>query len=155
MKNKIFKILKIINFKMEKQTYTIFSGDGQYLQISKNAIIYSTFLRGMLEENIYDGGNIILQNLSGKSLKYAIEFCEHRALYPEESYKNTDDAFEITNEWDNLFLAKISKENIFELYSKTSNFLEIKELFNILAQHIADLLSGRTEQEMQKMLEKY
>jgi len=106
-----------------------------------------------LGDNEEDGGEqetIPLPNVNGSILKKVIQWCQYHKDDPlpleedDNKEKRTDDI----PSWDQEFL-KVDQGTLFELIL-AANYLEIKGLLDVTCKTVANMIKGKTPEDIRK-----
>ncbi|XP_051205374.1 SKP1-like protein 1 [Lolium perenne] len=136
-----------------KKMIMLKSSDGEEFKVEEAVVMESQTIRHMIEDKCADNG-ILLPNVNSKILSKVIEYCNKHAqaakpvadgaadgasaLSPAEDLKN----------WDAEFI-KVDHATLFDL-SLAANYLDIKELLHLTCQTIADMIKGKTPEEIRR-----
>ena len=150
------KYQNIINISLED--YIIFasnikliSEENEIFFIDKKAAKKSQLLKDCMDDD-EDFKELNLINVNSKYLKLIIEFLEHykdsEPIIPE---KPLNDRFEkLVDEWTKNFFSKLNLNDIFEII-ENSNFMNIQCLLELGTAFIADLMKGKTPEEIKNL----
>ncbi|ESK89871.1 scf complex subunit skp1 [Moniliophthora roreri MCA 2997] len=98
---------------------------------------------------------IPLPNVSSSILKKVLEYCEHHRGEPlpaADSDQSQDDTRKRTtdiSEWDQKFIT-VDQEMLFEIIL-AANYLDIKSLLDIGCKTVANMIKGKTPEEIRKL----
>jgi len=132
------------------------SNDGENFEVNKDVIKLSNTIKTMLEDlgdNEEEGGEqeiIPLQNVNGSILKKVLQWCQYHKDDPppleedDNKEKRTDDI----PSWDQEFL-KVDQGTLFELIL-AANYLDIKGLLDVTCKTVANMIKGKTPEEIRK-----
>jgi len=128
-------------------TVALSSSDGQEFQVPKQVAKMSMTLKNMLEDLGEDVETIPIPNVTGKILDKVIQYCNHHvndkpAKEPDE--KRTDDM----SPWDANF-CKVDQATLFEMIL-AANYLDIKPLLDVTCKTVANMIKGKTPEEIRK-----
>jgi len=92
---------------------------------------------------------IPLHNVSSKILKKVVEYCTHHVQHPtpksdSKDEKKTDDIIP----WDKEFCT-VDQATLFELIL-AANYLDIKPLLDLTCKTVANMIKGKTPEEIRK-----
>ncbi|CAI0547370.1 unnamed protein product [Linum tenue] len=93
----------------------------------------------MIEDDCADNG-IPLPNVTAKILAMVIEYCKKHHDSPKHEAMKT---------WDKKFV-KVDQDTLFDLIL-AANYLNIKELLDLTCKTVADMMSGKTPEEIRKI----
>ena len=126
---------------------TIISQDGQEFQI----VVKASKMSGTIKDLIDDAGTlnpIPLPNITGKTLAKVIEYCKYHTEHPTvegaKDEKHTNDIIP----WDMEF-CKVDQPTLFELIL-AANFLDIKDLLDLTCKTVANMIKGKTPEEIRR-----
>lgn len=131
----------------------LISSDGDVfetdVEIAKQSVTIKTMLEdlGMDED---DDEPVPLPNVNAAILKKVINYCTHHKDDPpppeddENKEKRTDDI----GSWDQEFL-KVDQGTLFELIL-AANYLDIKGLLDVTCKQVANMIKGKTPEEIRK-----
>jgi len=140
------RIIKMPNIKLQSSDGEIFEVD---VEIAKLSVTIKTMLEdlGMDEE---DDEAIPLPNVNAAILKKVIQWCTYHKDDPpppeddDNREKRTDDI----PSWDIEFL-KVDQGTLFELIL-AANYLDIKGLLDVTCKTVANMIKGKTPDEIRK-----
>ncbi|KAJ7530072.1 hypothetical protein O6H91_15G077800 [Diphasiastrum complanatum] len=123
------------------------SSDEEMFEVDEAIAYESQTVKNMIEDTGTDSP-IPLPNVSSKILAKVIEYCkyhvdaqklgEDKATIPEEEIKT----------WDADFV-KVDQATLFDLIL-AANYLNIKSLLDLTCQTVADMIKGKTPEEIRK-----
>jgi hypothetical protein len=134
--------------------YHLVSNDNVTFDVKYGVIEQSNVLRSLINDVNDDNNTIPILIINCHILKLIIEFCERRDEHPEEHYnddKMNGSKFEIKNDWDKKFLQNMTYDVLFNLYV-SANYLDINELFNIIAAYIATKITEKTPDQIREIM---
>ncbi|KAK7292292.1 hypothetical protein RIF29_08070 [Crotalaria pallida] len=128
----------------------LISSDGDAFEVDYAVALMSQTIEDVIK-TIPGGGDTdsIPLSLNSKSLAKAIEYCEKHTKfasnfdYNERSTSNVD-----LNDWDAEFV-KVDHDTLFD-FVLTANYLNIKSLLDLASCKIADMIKGKTPEEIRK-----
>ncbi|KAI5068548.1 hypothetical protein GOP47_0016893 [Adiantum capillus-veneris] len=124
------------------------SSDDEMFEVEEIVAFESQTIKDMVEDTGTDSV-IPLLNVSSKILSKVIEYCRYHAL---EVPKGGDDKPALTDEdvkhWDAEFL-KVDQATLFDLIL-AANYLNIQSLLDLTCQCVADMIKGKTPEEIRK-----
>jgi len=93
---------------------------------------------------------IPLPNVTGKILQKVIEYCKYHKEHPTplEDKKDTEKRTDDIIPWDQEF-CKVDQATLFELIL-AANFLDIKPLLDLTCKTVANMIKGKTPEEIRK-----
>lgn len=131
---------------------TLESQDGQEFKTTVKTAEMSETLKSLMEDAGTDG-KIPLPNVTGKILAKVIEFCKYHVENPTpvssaaaavDGEKRTDDLCT----WD-IDFCKVDQPTLFELIL-AANYLDIKSLLDVTCKTVANMIKGKTPEEIRK-----
>ncbi|KAK9722479.1 hypothetical protein K7432_002668 [Basidiobolus ranarum] len=127
------------------------SSEGTEFVVGPEVIEKSTLIKLMLEDVGDCNGDtaIPLSNVSGPILTKVIEYCIHHQEDPTESDDDRPNTSEDISEWDYEF-CQVGQETLFELIL-AANYLEIKSLLSLTCRTVANIIQGRSPEEIRKV----
>ncbi|KAI3441206.1 SKP1-like protein [Psidium guajava] len=123
-----------------KKMITLKSSDGETFEIEEIAALQSKTLENMIDENCADTP-IPLPNIEGKVLAKVVEFCTKHAEVGVDA--------ESLRAWDDEFV-NVEHNTVFD-YILAANFLEIPTLLDLACRVVADMIKGKTPDEIRKI----
>jgi len=138
------------------QQVKLSSSDNEVLDVNTDVIKLSNTIKTMLEDlgdGDEEGGEqetIPLPNVNGSILKKVLQWCQYHKDDPppleedDNKEKRTDDI----PSWDQEFL-KVDQGTLFELIL-AANYLDIKGLLDVTCKTVANMIKGKTPEEIRK-----
>jgi len=126
---------------------TLRSADKENYEVEVEVAFESNMIKHMIEE-VGIEAPIPLPNVNANILSKVIEYCRHHVAEskkPEEEREKQSDGDEFSA-WDNEFV-KVEMAMLFELIL-AANFLNIKSLLELTCQHVANMMKGKTPDEI-------
>ncbi|GMY12278.1 SKP1-like protein 1B [Fagus crenata] len=123
---------------------TLKSSDGEAFEVEEAVALESQTIKHMIEDECADNG-IPLPNVTSKILAKVIEYCKKHveATNPDERTSDED-----LKAWDAEFV-KVDQATLFDLIL-AANYLNIKSLLDLTCQTVADMIKGKTPEEIRK-----
>lgn len=128
-------------------------GEPKVFEVPKEVAEMSLTVKNMIDD-VGDGGvpdvPIPLPNVSAKILEKVIQYCDHHHKHPtpqsddKKDEKRTDDI----SAWDSEF-CRVDQATLFELIL-AANYLDIKPLLDLTCKTVANMIKGRTPEEIRK-----
>ncbi|KAF7019603.1 unnamed protein product [Triticum aestivum] len=133
----------------EKKMITLKSSDGEEFQVEEAVAMESQTIRHMIEDDCADNG-IPLPNVDSKILSKIIEYCKKHVQADASSSTSTTAAApaEDLKSYDADFV-KVDQATLFDLIL-AANYLNIKGLLDLTCQTVADMIKGKTPEEIRK-----
>uniref|UniRef100_R7W987 SKP1-like protein n=1 Tax=Aegilops tauschii TaxID=37682 RepID=R7W987_AEGTA len=140
-----------------KKMILLKSSNGEGFQVEAAVAIESQTIRHMIEDDCADNG-IPLPNVDSKILAKVIEYCKkHVQASPNPADSSAADANSSTStaaaaedlkSFDAEFV-KVDQATLFDLIL-AANYLNIKGLLDLTCQTVADMIKGKTPEEIRK-----
>ncbi|KAG6508219.1 SKP1-like protein 1B [Zingiber officinale] len=122
---------------------TLLSSDGEAFEVDAAVAMKSQTIKHMVEDNCAEDA-IPLPNVTSKILAKVIEYCQKHVDDPAES---SDDKEELKS-WSAKFV-DVDQPTLFDLLL-AANYMDIKGLLDLLCQTIANMITGKTPEEIRK-----
>ncbi|XP_048573870.1 SKP1-like protein 1 isoform X4 [Triticum urartu] len=134
---------------MSSNMITLKSSDGEEFQVEEAVAMESQTIRHMIEDDCADNG-IPLPNIDSKILSKVIEYCKKHVQADSSSSTSTAAAApaEDLKSFDAEFV-KVDQATLFDLIL-AANYLNIKGLLDLTSQTVADMIKGKTPEEIRK-----
>ncbi|MFS8025151.1 putative S-phase kinase-associated protein [Helianthus anomalus] len=128
-----------------QKTIVLKSSDGETFEVEEVVALESQTIKHMIEDDCANT-TIPLPNVTSKIISKVIEYCKKHV----ESAKNEDKktAEEDLKAFDSEFV-KVDKDTLFDLIL-AANYLNIKSLLDLTCQTAADMIKGKTPEEVRK-----
>ncbi|CAJ2646642.1 SKP1-like protein 1A-like [Trifolium pratense] len=123
---------------------TLKSSDGEAFEVDEAVALESQTIKHMIEDDCADSG-IPLPNVTSKILAKVIEYCKKHVEAVSSDEKPSDDDLKA---WDVDFV-KVDQATLFDLIL-AANYLNIKSLLDLTCQTVADMIKGKTPEEIRK-----
>ncbi|TKY55939.1 SKP protein 1B [Spatholobus suberectus] len=123
---------------------TLKSSDGEAFEVDEAVALESQTIKHMIEDDCADSG-IPLPNVTSKILAKVIEYCKKHVEANNAEEKPSDDELKT---WDADFV-KVDQATLFDLIL-AANYLNIKSLLDLTCQTVADMIKGKTPEEIRK-----
>ncbi|KAL0914018.1 hypothetical protein M5K25_017515 [Dendrobium thyrsiflorum] len=135
----------------EGKKVTLKSSDGEEFLVEETVAMESQTIRHMIEDGCADSG-IPLPNVNSKILSKVIEYSkkhvESAAKAAAAGGGDEKTAEEDLKGWDSDFV-KVDQATLFDLIL-AANYLNIKGLLDLTCQTVADMIKGKTPEEIRK-----
>ncbi|MBA0549575.1 hypothetical protein Golob_020598 [Gossypium lobatum] len=120
---------------------TLKSSDGVIFVVDEAVALKSQTIKNMIEDDCADG-EIPTPGVTGNTLAKVLEFCTKHV-------DDKDDELPTKfKDWDANF-AKVDQNTLFYL-TLAANFLNIKSLLGLMCQTVADMIKGKSPEEIRK-----
>ena len=120
------------------------------LTVSTEVANMSVTIKNMLED--FGGATdapIPLHNVSSKILQKVVDYCKHAVENPApKTDDKKDDKKDDINPWDKEF-CNVDQATLFELIL-AANYLDIKPLLDLTCKTVANMIKGKTPEEIRK-----
>ncbi|TXG64748.1 hypothetical protein EZV62_011742 [Acer yangbiense] len=129
------------------------SSDGETFEVEEAVALESQTIKHMVEDDCANN-EIPLPNVSSSVLSKVIEYCKKHidsgsnSKSDYKSNKKPTDDDDITA-WDADFV-KVDQNTLFDLIL-AANYLDIKGLLDLTCQTVADMIKGKTPEEIRSM----
>ncbi|KAK0546338.1 hypothetical protein OC846_005311 [Tilletia horrida] len=127
------------------------TSDKESFTLDRDIAERSILIKQMLEDIGDTSGPIPLVSVSGPVFKKIVEYCTHHRADPpapvdaeEEQRKRTTDI----SDWDSKFI-QVDQEMLFEIIL-AANYLDIKPLLDVGCKHVANMIKGKSPEEIRK-----
>ncbi|KAI9741840.1 MAG: hypothetical protein M1834_000228 [Cirrosporium novae-zelandiae] len=130
---------------------TLMSSDGETITVDRAVAEKSVLIKNLLEDIPGTSEDIPIPNVTGSVLKKVIEWCEHHKADPPAPNDDDSDSRKKTTdieEWDSKFMA-VDQEMLFEIIL-AANYLDIKALLDTGCKVVANMIKGKTPEEIRK-----
>ncbi|KAI0520364.1 hypothetical protein KFK09_007836 [Dendrobium nobile] len=130
---------------------TLKSSDGEEFVVDEAVAKESQTILHMIEDGCADSG-IPLPNVNSRILAKVIEYCKKHVDYVAKSSSTgvvvDKSAEEELKSWDSEFV-KVDQATLYDLIL-AANYLNIKGLLDLTCQTVADMIKGKTPEEIRK-----
>ncbi|XP_019179661.1 PREDICTED: SKP1-like protein 1A [Ipomoea nil] len=126
------------------KTIILKSSDGEIFQVEEAVALESQMLKYMIVDNDDTTITIPVPEVTSKILGMVIEYCKRHV---EAAAKGTIDSDDL-KAFDADFF-KVDQETLFDLIL-AANFLNIKSLLDLTCLIVADMIKGKTPEEIRK-----
>ncbi|KAL1332071.1 hypothetical protein HN51_061119 [Arachis hypogaea] len=123
---------------------TLKSSDGEAFEVDEAVALESQTIKHMIEDDCADSG-IPLPNVTSKILAKVIEYCKKHVDAAASEEKPSEEDLKM---WDAEFV-KVDQATLFDLIL-AANYLNIKSLLDLTCQTVADMIKGKTPEEIRK-----
>ncbi|GMY05431.1 SKP1-like protein 1B [Fagus crenata] len=128
---------------MVKKNITLMSSDGKTFEVEESVAMESQTIKHMIEDDCAQSV-IPLPNVKSDTLALVIEYCKNH-VHSSES-KSDSKALQT---WDAEFI-KVDQNILFDLIL-AANYLDIKGLLDLICKTVADMMKGKSVEEIRKM----
>ncbi|XP_010941328.1 SKP1-like protein 1A [Elaeis guineensis] len=130
------------------------SSDGEVFEVEESVAMESQTIKHMIEDDCA-GNGIPLPNVTSKILSKVIEYCKRHveasaaaSKYAAEDSSSSKAADNELKAWDDEFV-RVDQATLFDLIL-AANYLNIKGLLDLTCQTVADMIKGKTPEEIRK-----
>jgi len=120
------------------------SSDNETFEVEESVAVESQTIKHMIEDDCADTC-IPLPNVNSKILAKVIEYCKKHVETPKSEDKSSEDELK---SFDSEFV-KVDQGTLFDLIL-AANYLNIKSLLDLTCQTVADMIKGKTPEEIRK-----
>ncbi|KAF9259918.1 E3 ubiquitin ligase SCF complex Skp subunit [Marasmius fiardii PR-910] len=129
------------------------TSDNEQFTVDREVVERSVLIRNVLEVVGESDEPIPLSNASSTVLRKVLEYCEHHRDEPlpapgadqDRTRRDTTSS----SEWDQKFMA-VDREMIMKIIT-TANYLQLQSLLDLGSQTVANMMKGKTPQEIRKL----
>ncbi|CAM8974799.1 unnamed protein product [Rhodiola kirilowii] len=132
---------------MASKKITLRSSDGQSFEVDEIVALESPTIKHMIEDDCADNG-IPLPNVTSKILAMVIEYCKKHVEPVKSEGGAASGGDDDLKAWDAEFV-KVDQATLFDLIL-AANHLNIKSLLDLTCQTVADMIKGKTPEEIKK-----
>ncbi|TMW86884.1 hypothetical protein EJD97_020749 [Solanum chilense] len=122
------------------------SFDGESFEVDETVALESETIKHMIEDDCANN-TIPVPNVTGKILAKVIKYCKRHV---EVSKAEDNTAKEDLKTFDAEFV-KVDQSTLFNLIL-AANYLKIKSLIDLTCQTLADMIKGKTPEEIRNLL---
>lgn len=123
------------------------SQDGQDFEVEVRVAKMSDTVRNLIEDAGIENP-IPLPNVTGKILAKVVEYCNQHINDPVSEEKTDEKRTDDIIPWD-LDFCKVDQETLFEIIL-AANYLDIKPLLDVTCKTVANMIKGKTPEEIRK-----
>ncbi|XP_047322246.1 SKP1-like protein 1B [Impatiens glandulifera] len=120
------------------------SSDGETFEVEESVALESQTIKHMIEDDCADTV-IPLPNVTSKIMAKVIEYCKKHVESPKSDDKSVEEDLKT---FDADFV-KVDQGTLFDLIL-AANYLNIKSLLDLTCQTVADMIKGKTPEEIRK-----
>ncbi|KAI9637069.1 putative ubiquitin-protein ligase [Dioszegia hungarica] len=139
----------------KKDTVVLQTSDDEQFTVERKVAERSALIKSMMEDlGAQEGSLIPLPNVSSSVMVKILEYCDHHKSepLPAPDANDQDDARRKTaeiGEWDSKFI-QVDQEMLFEIIL-AANYLDIKPLLDVGCKTVANMIKGKTPEEIRKL----
>jgi len=127
------------------KTIVLKSSDGETFEVEESVAVESQTIKHMIEDDCADT-SIPLPNVTSKILAKVIEYCKRHV---ESAAKSEDKAVDDALKTFDTEFVNVDQAVLFDLIL-AANYLNIKSLLDLTCQTVADMIKGKTPEEIRK-----
>ncbi|KAJ4803205.1 SKP1 [Rhynchospora pubera] len=131
----------------ENKKITLKSSDGEVFEVLEVVAMESQTIRHMIEDDCAEN-SIPLPNVNSKILSKVIEYCSKHVAAADEASAASKAPAEEGSAWDAEFV-KVDQATLFDLIL-AANYLNIKGLLDLTCQTVADMIKGKSPEDIRK-----
>lgn len=135
----------------DEDTVKLQSQDGQSFEVAVSVARMSETVKNLLDD-IGTTDAIPLPNVSGKILEKVITYCKYHMENPTVAVEGDDKSDEKRTDniipWDKQF-CEVDQATLFEMIL-AANYLDIKDLLDLTCKTVANMIKGKTPEEIRK-----
>jgi len=128
---------------------TLISSDEEEFKVAKEVAEHSVTVKNIIEDVNDTSQPIPLPNVNGKILKKVIEYCQHYHDTPHEIVTDNSGKIPELDEYCKTF-CNVEQQVLFETIL-ASNYLDIKPLLDLTCRAVANMIRGKTPEEIKKV----
>ncbi|KAG0585616.1 hypothetical protein M758_2G025000 [Ceratodon purpureus] len=132
---------------MAEKRVKLKSSDDEMFEVDEAVAFESQAVKNMIEDTGIDAP-IPLPNVSSKILAKVIEYCKYHVENQKTSEDKPATPEDEIKAWDADFV-KVDQATLFDLIL-AANYLNIKNLLDLTCQTVADMIKGKTPEEIRK-----
>ncbi|KFK36059.1 hypothetical protein AALP_AA4G072500 [Arabis alpina] len=124
----------------DRKMIVLKSFDGEIFEIEEAVALQSQTIAHMVEDDCVENG-IPISNVTGEILAKVIEYCK--------KHVDGGGSEEELKTWDEEFMKNIDQSTLFNLIL-AANYLNIKTLLDFTCQTVADMIKGKTPEQIRE-----
>ncbi|BBH09816.1 SKP1-like 4 [Prunus dulcis] len=129
----------------EKKMITLKSADGEIFEVEETVALESQTIKHMVEDDCADNA-IPLPNVESHILAKVIEYCRKHV----EFAANDEDKVTVKEFNDDFVHEIMTDQSVLFDTILAANYLNIKSLLDLTCQTVADMVKGKTPEEIRK-----
>ncbi|GKE15216.1 SKP1-like protein 1A, partial [Tanacetum coccineum] len=137
-----------IKTKIDANVVTLTSSEGEQFHVKLHVVLQSETIKQMIMAGGFNDQNIVLSfpNITSEIMVKVLEYCEKHEHYAGAGYNITAD--DEMKRFDKQFV-DVHQETLFKLVL-AADYLNIKSLLDLTSQTVADMIKGKTPEEIRK-----
>ncbi|GMY05355.1 SKP1-like protein [Fagus crenata] len=128
-----------------KKNLTLRSSDGETFEVEENVAMLSQTIKHMIEDDCAQSV-IPVPNVKSQTLTRVIEYCKNHVQSSESESESESEALQT---WDAEFI-EVDQTALCELIL-AANYLDIKGLLDLTCQTVANMMKGKSFEEIRKI----
>ncbi|GLJ36403.1 hypothetical protein SUGI_0730870 [Cryptomeria japonica] len=124
------------------------SSDDEMFEVDEAVAFESETIKNMIEDTGVESV-VPLPNVNSKILAKVIEYCKYHVDAAKTSEETTALSELDVKKWDKEFV-KVDQATLFDIIL-AANYLNIKKLLDLTCQTVADMIKGKTPEEIRKI----
>ncbi|KAL6553474.1 SKP1-like protein 4 [Orobanche gracilis] len=137
----------------EQKVILLKSFDGEVFKVDERVAVKSQTIKHMIEDDCADDA-IPLPNVTSNILAKVIEYCKYHV--DDDAEAKSDDVYKMADkgskdelkDFDEEFV-KVDQDTLFDVIL-AANYLNIKSLLDLMCGAVADMIRGKTPEEIRK-----
>ncbi|KAF2074358.1 hypothetical protein CYY_004334 [Polysphondylium violaceum] len=136
---------------MSMSTVKLESSDEKIYEVERDIACMSVTIKNMLEDIGDSDAPIPLPNVTSTILEKVLEYCKHHHEHPSPQPEDKKDEKRLDDipPYDRDF-CKVDQPTLFELIL-AANYLDIKALLDVTCKTVANMIRGKTPEEIRKI----
>ncbi|CAL5095144.1 unnamed protein product [Urochloa decumbens] len=128
---------------------TLISSDSERFEVPEAAATLSQTIRHMIEDGCTDGG-IPLPNVTGKILAKVLEYCnKHAPATADGEASSSSSPAAAAAESSSSAFVDVDQATLYDLIL-AANYLDVKGLLDIVCKKVADMIRGKSVEEIRR-----
>ncbi|KAJ4848363.1 SKP1-like protein 13 [Turnera subulata] len=123
---------------------TLMSSDGEEFVVEEAVAAQSQTIKHLIEDGCSTEGSIPLPNVTGRVLSEVIQYCKKHSSSDDKEEKELE-------AWDAEFVKAADDHVALTDLMMAANFLDIKGLLDLVAQTLANMITGKSPEEVRRM----
>ncbi|GLJ36346.1 hypothetical protein SUGI_0729620 [Cryptomeria japonica] len=124
------------------------SSDDEMFEVDEAVAFESETIKNMIEDTGVESV-VPLPNVNSKILAKVIEYCKYHVDAAKTSEETTALSELDVKKWDKEFV-KVDQATLFDII-QAANYLNIENLLDLTCQTVADMIKGKTPEEIRKI----
>lgn len=125
------------------------SADDEIFEVDREVAIQSETVKNLIEDQVTVEGGVPLPNVTSKILAKVVEYCIYHVAAKKTGANDKPAVHEDEiKQWDQEFV-KVDQATLFDLIL-AANYLNIKNLLDLTCQTVAEMIKGKTPEEIRR-----